>query len=216
MVNLSDMSRYFTGLFKTRRITLVSVVAGTFLLAACTSGTPASSGPTDGEPASQPVSSEAPAGNGNGTAPVANLKPAPDFEIELFGTPNYTKGDVVNLDSFEGHPLVVNFWYPSCPPCRAEMPDLQATFEAHRDEGLEFIGIQLLGLDSIAEGQEFIDDFGITYAVGPDADGSLIIGYDVIGFPTTVFVDKDHNVVRKWTGPLNSEKLEELVAELLP
>ena len=92
------------------------------------------------------------------------------------------------------------------------MPDLQATFEAHRDDGLEFIGVQLLGLDSIAEGQEFIDDFGITYAVGPDADGSLIINYDVIGFPTTVFVDRDHNVVRKWTGPLNREKLEDLVA----
>ena len=194
----------------------MSVVAGTLLLAACTSSAPASTAPSDGEPADQPISSGAPASSGNGTAPAVALNPAPDFEIELFGTANFNKGDVVNLDSFEGHPLVVNFWYPSCPPCRAEMPDLQATFEAHRDDGLEFIGVQLLGLDSIAEGQEFIDDFGITYAVGPDADGSLIINYDVIGFPTTVFVDRDHNVVRKWTGPLNREKLEDLVAELLP
>ena len=133
--------------------------AGAFLLSACTSGAPASS-----------------------ALPV-NPEPAPDFEIELFGNVNYTKGDVVNLDSFAGQPLVLNFWFPSCPPCRIEMPDLQQTFEAHQDDGLEFIGVQLLGLDSIAEGQEFIDDFGITYAVGPDVDGSLTKNYDVIGFP---------------------------------
>ena len=191
-MQLRILSAYFRGMFQSRRVTLASIVAGAFLLSACTSGAPASS-----------------------ALPV-NPEPAPDFEIELFGNVNYTKGDVVNLDSFAGQPLVLNFWFPSCPPCRIEMPDLQQTFEAHQDDGLEFIGVQLLGLDSIAEGQEFIDDFGITYAVGPDADGSLIINYDVIGFPTTVFVDRDHNVVRKWTGPLNREKLEDLVAELLP
>ena len=39
--------------------------------------------------------------------------------------------------------------------------------------------------------------------------------YKVAGFPSTVFVDRDLKIVRKWTGPLNEEKLEELVAQIL-
>ncbi len=103
-MQLRILSAYLTGMFQSRRVTLASIVAGAFLLAACTPGTPAS---------------------------TVNPEPAPDFEIELFGNVNYTKGDVINLDSFAGQPLVLNFWFPSCPPCRLEMPDLQQSFEAH-------------------------------------------------------------------------------------
>lgn len=215
MKSITDIGRYFVGILRSRRVILVSIVAGTFMLAACTTNAPASPAASGSVPTEHPVGSEVPAASGNGHTPAVALNPAPDFQIELFGNANNTKGDVVTLDTFEGHPLVVNFWFPSCPPCRAEMPDLQQTFEAHMDEGLEFIGVQLLGLDSVQEGQEFIDDFGITYSAGPDDDNSIVKNYDVIGFPTTVFLDKDHNIVRKWTGPLNHEKLEELVAEIL-
>ena len=140
---------------------------------------------------------------------------APAFELEVFGNENYTRGDTVSLAQFEGRPVVINFWYPSCPPCRLEMPDLESTFKKHRADGVEFIGVQLLGLDSAQEGQEFTEEFGLTYALGPDPDGSIVKAYDVIGFPTSVFLNSRHEVVSSWTGPLNAEKLEELVQEAL-
>ena len=134
----------------------------------------------------------------------------------MFETPNHAAGEVIKLSQFLGQPVVINFWFPSCPPCVAEMPDLEASFQAHREDGVEFIGVQLLGIDTAEDGQRFVDELGVTYALGPDENSEIVIKqYKVPGFPTTLFLDKDQNIVRKWTGPLNREKLEEFVEELL-
>ena len=94
------------------------------------------------------------------------------------------------------------------------MPDFEESFQKHGAD-VEYIGVQQLGLNSAEEGQDFIlNEVPVNYAVGPDA-GGIIRDYKVIGFPTTVFMDKDHRVVRAWTGALNAEKLEELVQELI-
>ncbi len=140
---------------------------------------------------------------------------APDFELEVFGNENYEKGEVVRLSQYEGQPVVINFWYPSCPPCRLEMPHLEATWQKHRDAGLQFIGIQSLSLDTVDEGQEFVDEFGITYPIGPDTEGKILIDYNAVQWPTTLFLNKNHEVVRKWAGVLTEEKLDEIVAPLL-
>ena len=143
------------------------------------------------------------------------VETAPDFELVVFGNENYARGELVRLSQFRGQPVVINFWFPSCPPCRAEMPDLEESFKRHRPDGVEFIGVQLVGLDTAADGQAFIDEIGTTYAVGPDEDAKITIDYGVTSFPTTVFLDKEHNVVREWGGILPAGKLEELVQETL-
>ena len=122
---------------------------------------------------------------------------------------------MVALSQFLGQPVVINFWFPSCPPCRAEMPDLQKSFSEHRADGVQFIGVQLLGLDTTEDGQEFIDELGVTYAVGPDENGQILRDYEVTVFPTTVFLDRDHRIVTKWGGILTAGKLDELVQEML-
>ena len=146
--------------------------------------------------------------------PVA-AETVPDFELALFGNENHADGELVSLSDFKGRPVVLNFWFPSCPPCRAEMPDFEAAFLRHEDSGLQFIGVQQVGLDSAQDGQEFIDELGISYAIGPDTDSAIFLAYEITSFPTTYFLDREHNVVRKWQGPLNEEKLEEFIAVLL-
>jgi peroxiredoxin len=140
---------------------------------------------------------------------------AASFSFEAFGNENFEVGQPISLDTFEGQPIVLNFWYPSCPPCRLEMPHFEAAFQTHKDE-VAFVAIQQLGLDSEEEGQKFVEEFGLTYAVGADTSGTVIKDYKVMTFPTTVFLDADHTVVRKWAGPLNEEKLNELIEEILP
>ena len=81
--------------------------------------------------------------------------------------------------------------------------------------GVEFVGIQLVGLDSVNDGQEFVELLDVNYALGPDEDGAIIRDYKVTGFPTTWFIDENHQVSRKWTGILTEDKLEELIEELL-
>ena len=180
---------------------LAAGVLGVFLFAACGGST----------------ATEAPAATGSGPDDQAAAEPAdaaPDFELVLFGNDNHTKGEVLKLSDLRGRPVVVNFWFPSCPPCRVEMPDFEESFQKHGAD-VEYIGVQQLGLNSAEEGQDFIlNEVPVNYAVGPDA-GGIIRDYKVIGFPTTVFMDKDHRVVRAWTGALNAEKLEELVQELI-
>ena len=147
-------------------------------------------------------------------AATQNAEAAPNFEIELLANASGERGDILELSELVGKPAVINFWYPSCPPCRREIPDLESTWKAHESDGVQFIGIMATILDTADEGQDFIAEFGITYPVGVDS-GDVVVDYKIIGFPTTVFIDKDLNIVRKWTGALNAENLEEFVEELL-
>ena len=142
------------------------------------------------------------------------IDPAPDFEITLYGTETRQAGETLRLSDLKGKPVVLNFWFPSCPPCVAEMPEFERVFQNHRSYNVEFVGVQLLGIDTADDGQNFVDEVGVTYALGPDED-DIIMKYKVNGFPMTVFIDKDQNIVRKWQGVLNEEKMEEILSGIL-
>ena len=140
---------------------------------------------------------------------------APDFELALFGDETRAEDELLSLSDLEGTPLVMNFWYPSCPPCRAEMPDLEASFQRYKDRGVLFVGVTSLQLDTMDDAREFIAEVGVTYPVGPDTDGAIMRAYGVNNFPSTVFVNAKQELVRTWAGLLNEEKLGELIEEML-
>ena len=146
------------------------------------------------------------------------LDKAPDFELILFGNEDHDAGETIKLSDYAGSPVVLNFWFPSCPPCVAEMPDFEAAYQKFKADGVEFIGVQLVGLDSVDDGQKFVNDLGVNYSLGPDKIGDkmgdIIMEYKISGFPTTVLIDRDGNIHRRWSGALNLEKLEELVLEI--
>ena len=145
--------------------------------------------------------------------------PAADFELTLYANAEHQAGDTITLSQFDGQPVVLNFWFPSCPPCVAEMPDFEKAYQKHKGDGLKMIGIQLLGLDTAEDGQKFVQDLNVNYMLGPDrqgdSSGEILKNYQIQGFPTTIFIDKDQNIVRTWSGALNLEKLEELIQEIL-
>ena len=145
---------------------------------------------------------------------TAPIDPAPDFELTLYGTETRQAGETLRMSDLKGNPVVLNFWFPSCPPCVAEMPEFERVFQNHRTYNVEFVGVQLLGIDTAEDGQNFVNEVGVTYALGPDED-EIIMKYKVSGFPMTVFIDKDQNIVRKWQGVLNEEKMEEILSEIL-
>ncbi len=199
---MSDRGFSTPGFLRSRKGWLGFLIFGAAVAVACSGGEAATGAPSPGSNETSP-----------GTERPADA--APDFEIVLFETANHKAGETLRLSDLQGRPVVVNFWYPSCPPCRAEMPDLEEAFQAHRGQGVEFVGVEELILDTVQDGQDFVDEIGVTYALGADVEGDLIQAYGIIGFPTTVFIDRDQKIVRKWTGILNAEKLGELIGDLL-
>lgn len=145
--------------------------------------------------------------------------PAPDFELALFGNGDYQAGETLSLSELAGRPVVLNFWFPSCPPCVAEMPHFEEAYQRFKADGVAFIGVQLLGLDTAEDGQRFVERLGVNYALGADERdgvfGEIVKDYGVSGFPTTVFIDRDSRIRRTWTGALDSDTLDEFIRETL-
>jgi thiol-disulfide isomerase/thioredoxin len=125
------------------------------------------------------------------------------------------EGQAFDLASLAGKPVVVNFWFPSCPPCRAELPDMQKAFEKYGPHGVQFVGVQQLGLDSAASGKQFWSEIGVTFPAFPDQGSKVQAAYEVLSYPTTIFIDSRHNVVRKWTGLISHSELEKNIEALL-
>ena len=139
---------------------------------------------------------------------------APYFSITTYETKFYKEGTTFNLDDNSKKPLILNFWFPSCPPCVKEMPDIDSVYRLYRDK-VDVVGIQLIGLDSVSDGSDFVTESAISYAVGPDNDGSIAVDYGVTGFPTTVFIDSERNIYKSWQGEIKAEQLRKIIDTLL-
>jgi len=119
---------------------------------------------------------------------------APDFELEKVG------GGEAWLTDYRGHPVVLNFWATWCQPCRQEMPQLVTEYDKDKAQGLVVIGLNLQeGGDLISP---FARDFGIDYPILIDRDGDVGNEYDLLGLPTTYFIDANGVIQSVYRGPL--------------
>jgi peroxiredoxin len=168
---------------------LVIAVVGVLTMSACSSGA-----------ATPGTVTAAPEPSGNG---------APGFIGTTFD------GNVFDLSDHAGKPVVINFWFPSCPPCKAELPDMQAAYEKYGAQGVEFVGVQQLGIDSALAGRQFWADLGVTFPAFPDQNSKVQAAFGVLSYPTTIFLDSDHNIARKWTGLIDREALEKNIEAIL-
>ncbi len=159
------------------------------------------------------------------TSTSADSSPPEDFDTQVFDGLGDTPGfaglsfnqGVFDTRELQGKPLVINFWFPSCPPCRAELPVFEEVYQEFGPPGggdVHFVGIQQLGLDSIDDGIELFNELGVTFPSLPDTGTQVQIKYDIFSFPTTVFLDRNHNEVRKWQGAVDHDTLLELVEQI--
>jgi peroxiredoxin len=127
---------------------------------------------------------------------------APPFELE---TPS---GEKISLESFRGRPLILNFWATWCPPCRAEMPDLQAFYEHNQDRGVVVIGIDQA--EDAKAVDKFLSEFEprITYPILLDKDKEVSRKYRLFGLPSSFFIDRDGIIRAVWPGFMNAEVIE--------
>jgi len=114
-------------------------------------------------------------------------------------------GGTFSSDDYAGQIMVVNFWYAGCPPCRLEAPDLEVLHQEFLEEGVVFIGVNIL--DQAPTALAFADEFGVTYPSIMDTnDGSVRLAFSgqvaPNAVPTTVVLDQQGRVAARISGLL--------------
>ena len=120
-------------------------------------------------------------------------------------------GKKVNLGSYQGKWLVVNYWATWCPPCIVEMPELQSFHDQHAAAG----DAMVIGINAelIAKQQllEFLEDYFITYPIfvsKPTQQSELGL---IPGLPTTFLISPQGEVVARQVGPVTQEMIEQFI-----
>ena len=142
---------------------------------------------------------------------------APDFEFTLYQGEGELGATDLSMSDLQGKPVVLNFWAGLCPPCRAEMPDFQAFSDDNRDSVL-VLGIdvgQFTNLGTQEDARILLSDLGISYPAGYTTDGTIMRRYEVLGMPTTVFINSSGEIFRLWGGILDHEVLQDITNEML-
>jgi thiol-disulfide isomerase/thioredoxin len=120
-------------------------------------------------------------------------------------------GDAFPTAALVGKPLVVNFWYSTCAPCKKELPGF-AEVHAKLGDQVRFVGVDSFPPSDTEEA--FARDKGVQYELLYDPNGELTSAVGVAAFPQTLFIDANGTILKQ-TGELTAEKLEDLIRTTL-
>ena len=120
-------------------------------------------------------------------------------------------GATVRTADLEGTPLVINYWFSTCAPCKEELPAFGAVSAEYAGK-VRFVGVN--PQDSAETNQSFARDRGVQYELLRDPDGAYASTLGVSTAPFTLFVAADGTIVRQ-TGVLTADTLRSHLEELL-
>lgn len=125
-------------------------------------------------------------------------------------------GEPLALADFSGDVVVVNVWGSWCAPCRAEAEALQQVYLDHRQDGVQFVGLNTR--DQQAAALAFEERFGITYPSLVDENGELQLAFrDSLppnAIPSTLVIDRDGDIAARVVGPTTYSQLSDLVGDV--
>ena len=122
-------------------------------------------------------------------------------------------GAAVALEDYRGQVLLLNMWATWCPGCVAEMPELEAYYQARQADGLLVIGLN--AEDSAAEIDAFRQKMGLSFPLWRDAKKHIYNAFNNNHLPSSYVVDRTGMVRLAWYGPISLEILEEFITPLL-
>ena len=130
-------------------------------------------------------------------------------------------GNIHTLADYKGKTIFLNFWATWCPPCRAEMPDIQKLYETYDTEGDD--ALIVLGVAAPNIGQEtdeagiaaFLEENGYTYPVLMDSNGALFSSYGISSFPTTFMINRDGYIFGYVSGMLTEDMMQSIISQTM-
>jgi peroxiredoxin len=133
--------------------------------------------------------------------------PAPDVHLtDLQGHP-------VAFSDYKGQVILYNAWATWCPPCKNEMPVLEAYYRDHRQAG--FVVIAVEDGQPLSDVAAYVKDYGLTFPVWPDPQWSATNAFSVNHLPTSYVIDRGGSVRLTWVGAITRDMLEQYVTPLI-
>lgn len=133
---------------------------------------------------------------------------------KITGPDLMNEGETISLDDFEGEVVVLNVWGQWCGPCRGEANDLEAAYEATKDQGVAFLGINVRD-NQQDKAQDFVIDNGVSYPsiYDPAMRTMIALGksYPTSVIPTTIVLDREHRVAAVFLKELLTDDLQPVV-----
>lgn len=120
-------------------------------------------------------------------------KSAPDFVAQNLD------GQAVRLSAHRGKVVFLNLWTTWCPPCRLEMPAMQAL--ADKLGGDDFVMLAVSEDDASGPVKQFVEEMKITFPVLIDSTGEVGRRYGITGYPETFIIDREGRQVARFIGP---------------
>ncbi len=145
--------------------------------------------------------------DGERYAPELNAL-APLFEAQTL------EGQTLGLADLRGKVVLINFWATWCEPCKAEMPDLQAVYEAYQSRGLVILGVNLD--EGQADIRRWVGTLGLTFDIMLDERQQIAALYQLRGQPSSYLVAPSGVITQVYYGPTTRQALEAAIAPFLP
>ncbi len=149
----------------------------------------------------------------NAALAARSVAPQKNFAAPPLGLPALS-GEKYALDAFKGQVVLLNFWATWCPPCRAEMPAIDAVYRAKKDVGFVVLAVDMQ--EDPERVKAFGEQFNLSFPLLLDDDGEVSIRYQIRALPTSYFVDR-RGIIREVVigGVMTREFIEGKIAPLL-
>ncbi len=132
---------------------------------------------------------------------------APDFTLVDL------EGNQVSLSDFRGKVVFINFWATWCPPCRAEMPEIEAVYQDYKDKGVVVIGVDIRETEEAV--LQYVRQGGYSWTFVLDTSGEVAANYKVVAIPTSFFIDKEGIIRAVSIGAMTKRAIEIKLTEAI-
>ncbi|MBN1666398.1 MAG: TlpA family protein disulfide reductase [Anaerolineales bacterium] len=135
---------------------------------------------------------------------------APEFTLESLS------GEPISLADYRGQVVLINLWASWCPPCRAEMPAMQAAYRDYQEQGFTILAVNATNQDNLAEAAQFVAQNQLSFPILLDTQGRVSDLYQLRSLPTSFIIDRA-GIVREVIigGPMSETLIQTKIAALL-
>jgi thiol-disulfide isomerase/thioredoxin len=142
------------------------------------------------------------------TSSASQARPAPAFSVRTL------EGKALRLSDLRKRPVILDFWATWCGPCRASMPHLGEMQDRYGKQGLAVIGLSVdeQGPQRV---KQFATRLGVRFTLAMANDEVLDAYGPIRSIPTTFFINRDGQIVRRVVGYIDDDTMEDYVKEIV-